>query len=191
MRCRDFFRESEKERMLITSMNSGASALLKNVIASSERDDYTVGRSTGSYRARLHLNASATGGNKVYLSRPGALRRMFVITGDALLTTRSFHSFWNKQSPPLLPFRATAILLPYCYSVRCDALTSSGRARCKVARAECTRSGATSIISRKLTTDISCVAYVFHSHTSSAKRLQLPRPSRVPFHETGDQNGAS
>lgn len=60
--------------MLITSMNSSASSLEKRHCQQRE-DDYTVRGSAGSYRTRLHLNASTTGEQSLFIAvgAPGAV----------------------------------------------------------------------------------------------------------------------
>jgi len=51
------------------------------------RDDYTVRNSVGSYRVRLYLNASTTGGEQSLFIVIGTLCRLFVITSNVVLIT--------------------------------------------------------------------------------------------------------
>lgn len=62
--------------MLITSMNSSASALEKCQPARERekegKDDYAVRGTTTSYRARLHLDAPATGERSLFIAAPSS-----------------------------------------------------------------------------------------------------------------------
>lgn len=134
---------------------------------SATRDDYTVGDSMGSYRARLHLNAFARADEReqsLFIA-PGAHCRVFVITVNAVLITQSFYS----SSILTILLQHFSVRIHYHADARFQHQVCEMQKIISVdAHRQASKSLFPSTSLSSCTTDISYVAFVFHSHISSA-----------------------
>lgn len=141
-------------------MDSSASSLEKCRCQQREMSAQSE-NSMGSYRTRLHLNAfaRATGEQSLFITA-GEHRGVFVITGNAVLITQSFLFFFNINNP-------TSAMLSVRHCSPCSLpadVKLSAWMRAVKQRPLCIQHFSLS----SFTADISYVAFVFHSHISSA-----------------------